>query len=52
VSSAASDWISFHRGLGSEIEGPGAIIGKAGSEAPMRNQYRAWLEYMNNGEAL
>ena len=50
ASSTASEWISFHRGLGAEIDGPSAIIGKAGSEAPLRNQYRAWLEYMNNGE--
>jgi phenylpropionate dioxygenase-like ring-hydroxylating dioxygenase large terminal subunit len=48
---AAGEWISLHRGCGSEESAEGGVIGKGGSEAPLRNQYQAWLKYMNGGEA-
>jgi phenylpropionate dioxygenase-like ring-hydroxylating dioxygenase large terminal subunit len=44
--SAGSDWISLDRNFGRDREAPDAVSAPATSELPMRNQLRAWLEYM------
>ena len=45
------DWVSFHRNAGQDRESNGVVTSATGmSEAPMRNQFRAWAEYMG-GEA-
>ncbi|MGH7908050.1 MAG: aromatic ring-hydroxylating dioxygenase subunit alpha [Candidatus Binataceae bacterium] len=46
LESEGSDWISLHRDLGKDQRGDGSITAIATSELPMRNQSRAWLEYM------
>ena len=46
------DWVSFHRHYGRDIEKNGMVEtgpGMGTSEAPMRNQMKAWAEYMGNG---
>ena len=49
--SQGSDWVSFHRDLGRDLDEDGVVRSVIGSsEAPMRNQWRAWLGYMT-GEA-
>jgi hypothetical protein len=41
------DWISLHRYLGTDRTVPGGMISTNGtSELPMRNQFRAWKQYM------
>ncbi len=41
------DWLVFARGHDKEVEEPdGGISGAGTSELPMRNQYRAWVNYM------
>lgn len=41
------DWISLHRYLGTDRSVPGGMISTNGtSELPMRNQFRAWKQYM------
>lgn len=39
-------WISHHRNFGKDVKGDREIIGKGVTELPMRNQFRAWREYM------
>jgi len=47
LSSEGGDWVSFHRNAGQDDEQDGVIKSKLGtSEAPMRNQFRAWSQYM------
>jgi phenylpropionate dioxygenase-like ring-hydroxylating dioxygenase large terminal subunit len=41
------DWISLHRYLGTDRSVPGGMVSTNGtSELPMRNQFRAWKQYM------
>ncbi|MCW5771865.1 MAG: Rieske 2Fe-2S domain-containing protein [Rhodospirillaceae bacterium] len=44
--STGGDWISLHRGAGGRREGNAAEVSGALSEAFIRNQYRAWRDYM------
>jgi phenylpropionate dioxygenase-like ring-hydroxylating dioxygenase large terminal subunit len=49
LSSDGGDWVSFHRHHGRDIEQGGVVRtgeGMGTSEAPMRNQMRAWAQYM------
>jgi phenylpropionate dioxygenase-like ring-hydroxylating dioxygenase large terminal subunit len=49
LSSDGGDWVSFARHHGHDIEKPGEVSSapKQGtSEAPMRNQMKAWAQYM------
>jgi len=49
LSSDGGDWVSFHRHYGRDIEQGGVIQtgeGMGTSEAPMRNQMKAWAQYM------
>jgi len=46
LASAGSEWISLDRDFGRDREAPDSISAPATSELPMRNQLRAWLEYM------
>jgi phenylpropionate dioxygenase-like ring-hydroxylating dioxygenase large terminal subunit len=50
LSSDGGDWVSFHRHFGSDIEKDGVVEsapGKGTSEAPMRNQMKAWVQFMS-----
>jgi hypothetical protein len=50
LESNGGEWVSFHRSYGSDrIEGEITYSNHGTSEAPMRNQFQAWAEYM--GEA-
>jgi hypothetical protein len=43
------DWVSFHRHYGRDIEKNGMVEtgpGMGTSEAPMRNQMKAWTQFM------
>lgn len=47
LASDGGDWVSFHRNAGQDTEENGVVTSCIGtSEAPMRNQFRAWKEYM------
>ncbi len=49
LGSDGGDWVSFHRHHGRDIEQGGVVQtgeGMGTSEAPMRNQMRAWAQYM------
>ena len=49
LSSNGGDWVSFHRHFGRDIvKGDRVESGPnmGTSEAPMRNQMKAWLQYM------
>jgi phenylpropionate dioxygenase-like ring-hydroxylating dioxygenase large terminal subunit len=49
LSSDGGDWVSFHRHFGRDIERPGiteTADGMGTSEAPMRNQMKAWVQFM------
>ena len=47
LSSDGGDWVSFHRNAGQDDEKDGVTTSRFGtSEAPMRNQFRAWAQYM------
>ena len=47
LSSRGGDWISFHRDYGRDKDDGTVITSFNGtSEAPMRAQFRAWLQYM------
>jgi len=46
------DWVSFHRHYGRDIERDGFVEtapNMGTSEAPMRNQMKAWAQFMNGG---
>lgn len=45
LSSTGGDWVSFERGFGPQ-ESVESVHSKGTSEAPMRNQFRAWKHYM------
>ncbi len=48
LQSRAYDWLSFHRNYGAdEIDGDVIRTREGLSEAPLRNQFRAWSKYMN-----
>jgi hypothetical protein len=49
LASDGGDWVSFHRHYGRDIEKDGVVSSGPNmgtSEAPMRNQMRAWVQYM------
>jgi hypothetical protein len=49
LASGGGDWVSFARHHGHDIEKPGEVSSapnQGTSEAPMRNQMKAWAEYM------
>jgi phenylpropionate dioxygenase-like ring-hydroxylating dioxygenase large terminal subunit len=47
LESTGGDWVSFHRNHGGDTEQGGVIYSNKGtSEAVMRNQFRAWSQYM------
>jgi hypothetical protein len=48
LASDGGDWVSFHRHAGQDDTDPdGAVRSRWGtSEAPMRNQFRAWREFL------
>jgi phenylpropionate dioxygenase-like ring-hydroxylating dioxygenase large terminal subunit len=49
LSSDGGDWVSFARHFGHDVEKPGEVSSapnQGTSEAPMRNQMKAWAEYM------
>jgi phenylpropionate dioxygenase-like ring-hydroxylating dioxygenase large terminal subunit len=48
LQSTGGDWVSFHRGYGRDTEEGGVICSTSGtSEVVMRNQFKAWLEYLS-----
>ncbi len=50
LASDGGDWVSFHRNAGQDPEENGVVTSVIGtSEQPMRNQFRAWTEYMGVG---
>ena len=47
LASKGGDWVSFHRHFGNDREEGGVTYSNHGtSEAVMRNQFRAWSDYM------
>jgi phenylpropionate dioxygenase-like ring-hydroxylating dioxygenase large terminal subunit len=53
LSSQGGDWVSFARHHGRDIEKDGVVETAPDcgtSEAPMRNQMKAWAEYVGNGK--
>ena len=47
LQSKGGDWVSFHRYFGDDREEDGVTYSNHGtSEAVMRNQFRAWLQYL------
>jgi phenylpropionate dioxygenase-like ring-hydroxylating dioxygenase large terminal subunit len=50
LASEGGEWVSFHRHAGQDDEQDGVIKSRWGtSEAPMRNQFRAWTHYLSGG---
>ena len=50
LNSEGGDWVSFHRHAGQDDNENGVIKSRWGtSEAPMRNQFRAWSQLMGAG---
>ncbi len=51
LASEGGDWVSFHRHAGQDEEKAGGVIMSrwGTSEAPMRNQFRAWTHYVAGG---
>lgn len=46
------EWVSLHRYVGTDREIEGGMVSSNGtSELPMRNQFRAWKQYMTAPEA-
>ena len=51
LESDGGDWVSFHRNYGGDSEEGGVIYSNNGtSEAVMRNQFRAWSQYMADAQ--
>jgi phenylpropionate dioxygenase-like ring-hydroxylating dioxygenase large terminal subunit len=51
LESSGGDWVSFHRNFGGDTERDGVIYSNKGtSEAVMRNQFRAWSQYMADAQ--
>jgi hypothetical protein len=48
-SEAAGEWVSHHRNAGQEHIESGRRTANGTSEMPMRNQFRAWADYMSDG---
>jgi phenylpropionate dioxygenase-like ring-hydroxylating dioxygenase large terminal subunit len=46
LSGDGGDWVSLHRDAGRDRAVPGGFVANGLSELPMRNQFRAWAEYM------
>ncbi|MNE89516.1 hypothetical protein D3C80_1869280 [compost metagenome] len=44
-----NDWVSLHRGYSHAEIGTGDFVCNGTSEISMRNQFRAWKQYMSNG---
>ena len=52
LASEGGDWVSFGRHFGRDTEKSGVVEtgpNMGTSEAPMRNQMKAWAQYMGNG---
>jgi phenylpropionate dioxygenase-like ring-hydroxylating dioxygenase large terminal subunit len=50
LESNGHDWVSFHREYGRDtVENGTTYSNKGTSEAVMRSQFKAWLEYMSEG---
>jgi len=49
ASSDAGEWVSHHRNAGQETIEDGRRTSNGTSEMPMRNQFRAWANYMADG---
>ena len=52
LSTQGGDWVSQHRNAGQDQPysgSEGGLIGVGTSELPIRNQFRAWHEYMSGG---
>jgi hypothetical protein len=50
LESNGGEWVSFHRNHGSDtVAGDITYSNHGTSEAPMRNQFRAWAQYMGVG---
>jgi hypothetical protein len=52
LKSEGGDWVTFGRHFGRDSEKRGVVEtgpNMGTSEAPMRNQMKAWAEYMGNG---
>ena len=48
LQSNGGDWVSFHRNLGGDTEKDGVLYSNNGtSEVVMRNQFRAWRDYLS-----
>jgi phenylpropionate dioxygenase-like ring-hydroxylating dioxygenase large terminal subunit len=48
LQSRGGDWVSFHRNMGGDTEEDGVLYSNNGtSEVVMRNQFRAWREYLS-----
>lgn len=47
--SRGAQWVVFGRGFGQEVPDAGGFKGSGTSEISMRNQYRAWVDYMARG---
>jgi phenylpropionate dioxygenase-like ring-hydroxylating dioxygenase large terminal subunit len=51
LASDGGDWVNLHRYAGRDDEADGVITTRLGtSEAPLRNMFRAWSDYMAAGE--
>jgi phenylpropionate dioxygenase-like ring-hydroxylating dioxygenase large terminal subunit len=52
LKSEAPEWLSFHRNYGQDLAEGDVVQTKEGlSEAPLRNQFRAWSRYMAAAQA-
>jgi benzoate/toluate 1,2-dioxygenase subunit alpha len=49
LASASNEWVSLHRNHSQAEEQGGAGTFGATNEAPMRGQYRAWVDFMTRG---
>src|SRR5881394_2011296 len=48
LESQGGEWVSFHRNAGQDLENGDVTTSVIGtSEQPMRNQFKAWSQYMN-----
>jgi phenylpropionate dioxygenase-like ring-hydroxylating dioxygenase large terminal subunit len=51
LESSGGDWVSFHRNFGGDTEQGDIVYSNKGtSEAVMRNQFRAWCQYMADAQ--
>ena len=49
LQSKGNDWVSFHRNMGGDTEKDGVLYSNNGtSEVVMRNQFKAWRNYMSS----